>query len=70
MTVVVMSGVAMVVAWCLIAFAVAAVIGRTFARSEQGEPWCAGPSVVEPAPLVQTAATLKGELPARRPVTY
>jgi len=68
MAVVVISGVAVVAAWCLASFAIGAVVGRTFARSEQREPWHVGSwrSVLP----VQTTKPLDDELPARRPVTY
>jgi len=68
MAVVVISGVAVAAAWCLASFGLAAVVGRTFARSERREPWHAG--YRRSAQPVQTTTPLDDELPARRPVTY
>jgi len=69
MAVVVISGVVMCVVWCLVAFVTAYVIGRAFARSEQGEPWCVG-SGRERLRLVQTDQPLDDKIPSRSPVTY
>jgi len=70
MAVVMVSGMAVAVLWCLVAFAIAAVIGRAFARSEHGEPWYVGSPAEQPALLVQTGCAFGDERPARRPVTY
>lgn len=65
MAMIVIVGVAVVAAWCVGSFVVAGVVGRAFARSEQGEPWCLRPLSAPRERLVQTDPAPDDKIPSR-----